>query len=121
MEIVDAVHSGGVRGMYVQGENPAMSDPNLNHARGALSMLDHLVVQDIFLTETAGFCGCNFFLLPLFRKRAAPSQIPTAKYNWDDKPLILPGNARQDWWIIQEVARRLGVDWSYDGPEEIFF
>ncbi len=46
--------------MYVQGENPAMSDPNLNHARGALSMLEHLVVQDIFLTETAGFADVIF-------------------------------------------------------------
>ncbi|GIT71553.1 MAG: hypothetical protein Ct9H300mP28_13670 [Pseudomonadota bacterium] len=55
VEIMDAVHSGEIKGLYVQGENPAMSDPNLNHAREGLVTLDHLIVQDIFLTETAGY------------------------------------------------------------------
>src|SRR5205085_7913759 len=53
VEIMKAIHAGTIKGMYILGENPAMSDPDLNHAREALAMLDHLVVQDIFLTETA--------------------------------------------------------------------
>ena len=53
VEIMKAIHAGQINGMYVEGENPAMSDPDLNHARQALAMLDHLVVQDLFLTETA--------------------------------------------------------------------
>ena len=53
VEIVDAIHEGEIRGMYIMGENPAMSDPDQSHARAALAKLEHLVVQDIFLTETA--------------------------------------------------------------------
>ncbi|EHK57139.1 molybdopterin oxidoreductase family protein, partial [Allomesorhizobium alhagi] len=53
VEIIDAIHDGEIKGMYIMGENPAMSDPDQTHARQALAMLDHLVVQDIFLTETA--------------------------------------------------------------------
>ena len=52
---MDAVHADEIKGMYIMGENPAMSDPDLNHARGALAHLEHLVVQDIFLTETASY------------------------------------------------------------------
>jgi formate dehydrogenase major subunit len=48
VEIMDAVHADEIKGMYIMGENPAMSDPDLNHARGALAHLEHLVVQDIF-------------------------------------------------------------------------
>ena len=55
VEIMDAVHADEIKGMYIMGENPAMSDPDLNHARGALAHLEHLVVQDIFLTETASY------------------------------------------------------------------
>src|SRR3546814_18652144 len=55
VEITDAIHAGSIRGVYVMGENPAMSDPDQHHTRAALTMLEHLVVQDIFLTETAAF------------------------------------------------------------------
>src|SRR3954451_10016952 len=57
VEIMDAVHADEIKGMYIMGENPAMSDPDLNHAREALAHLEHLVVQDLFLTETAGADG----------------------------------------------------------------
>ena len=53
VEIMNAIHAGEITGMYIEGENPAMSDPDLQHARHALAMLDHLVVQDLFVTETA--------------------------------------------------------------------
>ena len=55
VEIMDAVHADEIKGMYIMGENPAMSDPDLNHAREALAHLEHLVVQDLFLTETASY------------------------------------------------------------------
>ena len=53
VEIMNAIHAGEITGMYIEGENPAMSDPDLQHARGALAKLEHLVVQDLFVTETA--------------------------------------------------------------------
>ena len=119
VEIVDAVHSGEVHGMYVQGENPAMSDPNLNHARGALTMLDHLVVQDIFLTETAGFADV---ILPAsaFPEKTGTFTNSNRQVQLGRQAIDPPGDARQDWWIIQEMARRLGLDWNYESPEEIF-
>ena len=55
MEIMDAVHDNKIKGMYILGENPAMSDPDVEHARDALAQLEHLVVQDIFITETANY------------------------------------------------------------------
>ena len=60
VEIMDAIHENTIKGMYILGENPAMSDPDLNHAREALQMLEHLVVQDIFLTETATYADVIF-------------------------------------------------------------
>ena len=119
VEIIDAVHTGGVKGMYVQGENPAMSDPNLNHARSALAMLDHLVVQDIFLTETAGFADV---ILPAsaFPEKTGTFTNSNRQVQLGRQAIDPPGDARQDWWIIQEVGRRLGLDWNYESPENIF-
>ena len=119
VEIIDAVHSGVVKGMYVQGENPAMSDPNLNHARSALAMLDHLVVQDIFLTETAGFADV---ILPAsaFPEKTGTFTNSNRQVQLGRQAIDPPGDARQDWWIIQEVGRRLGLDWNYESPENIF-
>ena len=119
VEIIDAVHTGGVKGMYVQGENPAMSDPNLNHARSALTMLDHLVVQDIFLTETAGFADV---ILPAsaFPEKTGTFTNSNRQVQLGRQAIDPPGDARQDWWIIQEVGRRLGLDWNYESPENIF-
>ena len=119
VEIVDAVHSGDINGLYVQGENPAMSDPNLNHAREALSMLDHLVVQDIFLTETAGFADV---ILPAsaFPEKSGTFTNSNRQVQFGRQAINPPGDARQDWWIIKEMACRLGLNWSYDGPEQIF-
>jgi formate dehydrogenase major subunit len=103
-----------IRGMYVMGENPAMSDPDLRHARQALASLEHLVVQDIFMTETAWLADV---VLPA---SAWPEKCGTVT-NTDrmvqlGRPaLALPGEARLDLWIVQQVARRLGLDWRYDG------
>jgi formate dehydrogenase major subunit len=119
VEIMDAIHAGDIRGMYIMGENPAMSDPDLNHAREALAMLDHLVVQDIFLTETASYADV---ILPA---SAWPEKDGTAtntnrQVQMGRRALPLPGEARPDWWITQEIARRIGLDWNYNHPSEIF-
>ncbi len=105
-----------VRGMYIMGENPAMSDPDLHHARHALASLEHLVVQDIFMTETAWLADV---VLPA---SAWPEKTGTVT-NTDRmvqlgrRALALPGDARQDLWIIQQLARRLGLDWRYEGAD----
>jgi formate dehydrogenase major subunit len=119
VEIMDAIHAGTMKGMYIQGENPAMSDPNLNHARKALSMLDHLVVQDIFLTETAGFADV---ILPAsaFPEKTGTFTNTDRRVQMGRQAIEPPVDARQDLWIIQEIAKRMGLDWNYSGPEEVF-
>ncbi len=119
VEIMDAVHAGAVRGMYIMGENPAMSDPDAAHARAGLAMLEHLVVQDIFLTETA------FHADVVLPASAWPEKDGTVtntnrQVQMGRAALAMPGDARQDWWIIQEIARRIGLDWRYAGPADVF-
>jgi formate dehydrogenase major subunit len=118
VEIMDAVHDGVIKGMYVMGENPAMSDPDVVHARQALSELEHLVVQDIFLTETAWHADV---VLPA---SAWPEKNGTVtntnrQIQMGRKALDTPGDARQDWWITTQIARGLGLDWNYEGPAEV--
>src|SRR5688500_4384277 len=116
VEIMDAACDGRIKGMYVMGENPAMSDPNAHHAREGLAALDMLVVQDIFLTETAYLADV---VLPA---SAWPEKTGTVT-NTDRmvqmgrRALDMPGDARQDLWIIQQLANRLGCGWTYAGPE----
>src|SRR5689334_22294014 len=116
VEIMDAACDGKIRGMYVMGENPAMSDPNASHAREGLADLEHLVVQDIFLTETAYLADV---VLPA---SAWPEKTGTVT-NTDRmvqlgrRALDTPGDARQDLWIIEEIGKRLGLPWNYQGPE----
>ncbi|HWP00578.1 MAG TPA: formate dehydrogenase subunit alpha [Methylococcus sp.] len=119
VEIIHAVHDGKIKGMYVEGENPAMSDPNQNHAREALAMLDHLVVQDIFLTETAGFADV---VLPAsaFPEKTGTFTNTDRRVQLGRQAIDPPGEARQDLWIIQEIARRMGLDWNYSGPQDVF-
>ena len=119
VEIMNAIHEGRIRGMYIMGENPAMSDPDVGHAREALAMLDHLVVQELFLTETAYFADV---LLPAsaFPEKNGSYTNTNRQVQIGRAALPLPGEARQDLWIVQEIARRLGLDWSYDGPADVF-
>jgi formate dehydrogenase major subunit len=119
VEVMDAIHEGRVKGMYVMGENPAMSDPDVAHAREALARLEHLVVQDIFLTETACYADV---VLPA---SAWPEKDGTVtntnrQVQMGRKALNPPGEARQDWELIQEMAVRLGLDWRYAHPREVF-
>ncbi|MCL4682343.1 MAG: formate dehydrogenase subunit alpha [Rhodocyclaceae bacterium] len=119
VEILDAANRGEIKGMVILGENPAMSDPDLAHARAGLAALEHLVVQDLFLTETALLADV---VLP-----ASSFAEKTGTFTNTDRTVQIgraaispPGEARQDLWIVQEIARRLGLDWSYAGPQAVF-
>jgi formate dehydrogenase major subunit len=119
VEVMHAIGEGKVKGMYIMGENPAMSDPDANHAREMLAALDHLVVQDIFLTETAALADV---VLP-----ASAFPEKTGTFTNTDRLVQLgrqavnpPGDAKQDLWIIQEIARRIGLDWNYGHVSEVF-
>jgi formate dehydrogenase major subunit len=119
VEIMDAIHANTIKGMYILGENPAMSDPDLNHAREALAHLEHLVVQDLFLTETAVYADV---VLPA---SAWPEKDGTVtntnrQVQMGRAALPLPGGAKLDWWITQEIARRMGLDWNYKHPSEVY-
>jgi len=119
VEIMHAIHQKKILGMYIEGENPAMSDPNLNYARQALSELDHLVVQDIFFTETAGFADV---ILPAsaFPEKTGTFTNTDRRVQMGRQAVNPPGEAMQDLWIIQQVAKRMGLDWSYAGPADVF-
>jgi len=119
VEIMDEAANGNIKGMYIMGENPAMSDPDTKHVREALARLDFLVSQDIFLTETAAFADV---VLPA---AAWPEKDGTVtntnrQVQMGRKALDAPGEAKPDWWIIQEIGRRLGLDWHYDSPKDVF-
>ena len=119
VEIMNAAKKHEIRGMYIMGENPAMSDPDVDHAREAMATLDHLVVQDIFLTETAYLADV---ILPA---TAWPEKVGTVT-NTDRmvqlgrKAIDPPGDAREDFWILNELGRRIGLDWNYTHPREAF-
>ena len=119
VEIMDAARAGTITGMYVEGENPAMSDPDSHHSRQGLAKLEHLVVQDIFMTETA-------YLADVILPASTHAEKLGTFTNTDrlvqiGRPALTPpGEAKQDLWIIQEIGKRLGLPWDYAGPEEVF-
>ena len=119
VEVLHAAKRREVRGMYVQGENPAMSDPDANHAREALAALDHLVVQDIFLTETAYLADV---ILPAgaFPEKTGSFTNTDRMVQMGRQAISPPGDARQDLWIIEQIANRLGLDWHYGHVSEVF-
>jgi formate dehydrogenase major subunit len=119
VEIMNAIHAGQIRGMYIEGENPAMSDPDLNHARQALAKLEHLVVQDLFLTETA-FHADVVLPASAFAEKLGTYTNTDRRVQLGQPVIAPPGDARQDWWIIQEIAKRIGLTWNYSGPPEVF-
>ena len=118
-EIMDAVHDGDIKAMYILGENPAMSDPDVEHARDALAKLDHLVVQDIFLTETANYADVILPASALYEKSGTVSN--TNRQVQMVRPAVTPpGEAMEDWAIEVELAKRCGLNWTYTHPSEVF-
>ena len=118
-EIIDAIHEGTITSMYILGENPAMSDPDVAHAREALAKLKHLVVQDIFLTETANYADV---ILPssAWAEKTGTVTNTNRQVQMGRQALLPPGEAKEDWWITVELAKRLGLDWNYTHPSEVF-
>jgi formate dehydrogenase major subunit len=118
-EIIGSALAGGVRGMYMMGENPFLSDPNINKVRKALSALDFLVVQDIFLTETAEFADV---ILPAssYLEKDGTYTNTDRRVQLGRKVLDTPGDARVDWEVVQDIANRIGLGWSYSSPREVF-
>lgn len=119
VEMVHAMHDKDINGLYIMGENPAMSDPNLNHARESLSRLDHLIVQDIFFTETAGFADV---ILPAsaFPEKDGTFTNTDRRVQLGRQAITPPGDAKQDLWIIQEIANRMGLNWDYEHAKDVF-
>jgi len=119
VETLNAAHRGEIRGLYIMGENPAMSDPDIAHARAALARLDHLVVQDIFLTETAALADVVLPASAWVEKDGTVTNTNRLVQR-GRAALAPPGEARQDLAIIIDLARRLGLAWDYAGPGEVF-
>jgi len=119
VEITRAALEGSVRGMYIMGENPFLSDPNVNKVREALAGLEFLVVQDIFLTETAEFADV---VLPAssYLEKLGTYTNTDRRVQVGRPALELPGEARLDWRILCELGTRLGVGMPYESPEDVF-
>jgi formate dehydrogenase major subunit len=119
VEIMDAVHRGEITGMYIMGENPAMSDPDVHHARAALAALEWLVVQDIFLTET-GYLADVILPASAFPEKTGTFTNTDRLVQLGRQALSPPGEARQDLELIVEIARRMGLPWNYAHPRDVF-
>jgi formate dehydrogenase major subunit len=118
-EIMDAIHDNKIKGMYILGENPAMSDPDVEHARDALAKLEHLIVQDIFITETANYADV---ILPAaaFAEKSGTVTNTNRQVQMARPAIVPPGQAKADWWIEVELAKRIGLDWKYTDPSQVF-
>ncbi|MBI4588235.1 MAG: formate dehydrogenase subunit alpha, partial [Candidatus Rokubacteria bacterium] len=119
VEIMTGALEKRIRGMYMMGENPFLSDPNINKVRKALAALDFLCVQDIFLTETAEFADVILPATSFFEKTGTYTNTDR-RVQIGKKAVDPPGQARLDWEIVSEIARRMGYPMNYRSPEEIF-
>ncbi len=118
-EAMGAMLDGRIRALFVMGENPMLSDPDITHVEEALRSLDFLVVQDIFLTETARLADV---VLPAatFAEKEGTFTNTERKVQRVRKALDAPGEARADWKILVALAGRLGADWQYRGTRQVF-
>ncbi len=125
-EMVDGCLDGSIRAMYIVGENPLLTEPNLHHAKRALSNLDCLVVQELFLHETAELAHV-FLPTAAFAEKEGTFTNSERRVQRVRKALDPPGEARPDWWITSELARRVaqrlnvpGSGFGYSNSAEIF-
>ncbi len=118
-DMIPKAHSGEVKALYIIGENPLVSDPDLNHAEKSISNLDFLVVQDIFMTETAQLADV---VLPsaCFAEKEGTFSNTERRVQRVRKAVDAPGEARDDWWITSQLATRMGYDMSYTDSQAIF-
>lgn len=120
VEIMQAAHEGKVKGIFIMGENPMISDPNLNHTEEAFKKMDFVVVQDIFHTETTPFADV---ILPAstWAEKNGTFVNSDRRVLRVRKAVDCPGEAREDWKIIHELAKRMGKPMkSYANEAEIF-
>ena len=120
VEMMNEAHEGDIKGMYIMGENPMVSDPDLSHVEGSLENLDFLVVQDIFMTETAALADV---VLPAtsWAEKDGTFTSTERRVQYIRKAVDAPGEARADWEIISDIATRMGSDlFNYSSPQEIF-
>lgn len=117
-EIMEKAYEGTLKGMYIVGENPMVSDPDLNHAEKALENLDFLVVQDIFLTETAQMADV---VLPAasFAEKEGTFVNTERKVQRVRKAVEPPGEAKEDWKIISDLSRRMGYPMNFTNANAI--
>jgi formate dehydrogenase major subunit/formate dehydrogenase alpha subunit len=118
-DMIPKAHSGELKALYIIGENPLVSDPDLNHAEKSLSHLDFLVVQDIFMTETAQMADV---VLPssCFAEKEGTFSNTERRVQRVRKAVDPPGEARDDWWITCQIAARMGYDMAYADSQAIF-
>lgn len=119
-EMLDEAYDGNLKAMYVMGEDPVLTDPDANHVRKALANLDFMVVQDIFLTETAKYADV-VFPATCYAEKEGTFTNTERRVQRVRKAVEAPGECRLDWAILSEVARRLGAEgFDYSSAEEIF-
>lgn len=119
-QVPDAIIEGDIRSLYIFGENPVLSDPNNSHFLKAVNKLNFLVVQDIFLTETARFADV---VLPAacWGEKIGTFSSTERRVQMVRKAVDPPGEAKQDWWIFKELAKRMGYYClDYQGPQDIW-
>ncbi len=118
-EMIDAAVQGSLKALYIKGENPVLSDPDMQHTLKAFRNLDFLVVQDIFLTETAQVADV---ILPAacFAEKEGTFTNSERRVQRVRKAVDPPGEAREDSWIISQLSSRMGYDISYDRVEDVF-
>lgn len=119
VEMMNGAHAGTVKALYIMGENPIMSDPNQQHVIESLEHLDFLVVQDIFLTETAQYADV---VLPAcaFIEKEGTATNTERRVQPMHRVLKPKDDVKDDWWIITQIARRMGANWDYEEPKDIF-
>lgn len=118
-EIIDGALEGKVRAIYIMGENPMLSDPDLHHVEEALKTVEYLAVQDIFVNETAEMA--DVVLAGVSYAEKSGTYTNTERRVQLIRPALTPlGEARPDWQIIAELATRMGIEWAYTNPSEIF-
>ncbi|HTM04060.1 MAG TPA: formate dehydrogenase subunit alpha [Vicinamibacterales bacterium] len=119
VEIMHAAKKHEIRGMYIMGENPAMSDPDVDHAREAMAALDHLVVQDIFLTET-GYLADVILAATAWPEKDGTVTNTDRMVQLGRKAIDAPGDARPDFDLLVELGQRMGLPWTYQHPRDVF-
>jgi len=119
MEMMNGGISGDIKALYIMGENPVMSDPNQHHVIEAFNAFEFVVVQDIFMTETAKHADV---VLPscAFLEKVGTVSNTERRVQVMHKVVDPPGTAKDDWWITTEIAKRMGMNWNYENPEQIF-